>query len=69
MIREEEKKLRKHAVEAAEKRGERKVNKKAREIAKSLLDVFDVETIAVKAGLTVKLHRKVGKLSLMLQRS
>ncbi len=41
--------------------GEQRGEKKAKiEIAKSLLDILDIETIAIKTGLSIKRQRILG---------
>ena len=53
--REENKIYKESRLYTAEKKGERKGEKRAKiEIAKSLLDVLDIETISLKTGLTIE---------------
>jgi predicted transposase/invertase (TIGR01784 family) len=53
--REENKIYKESLLYTAEKKGERKGEKRAKiEIAKSLLDVLDIETISLKTGLTIE---------------
>jgi predicted transposase/invertase (TIGR01784 family) len=53
--REENKIYKESLLYTAERKGERKGEKRAKiEIAKSLLDVLDIETISLKTGLTIE---------------